>query len=297
MNSNSADWDSHYRRVKNNVTFNKFRDNFDEKSPYLKRMVQFAKDKKRSLEFGSGKGGLSLILKRKFPDMDVHLLDLEINAVEFSKELFKYYNLDATFHTDDFLKMPFPDENFDFIHGNTALEHVKDTEKAIKELTRITTKNGIILVTVPNSNRRFDGHDVYHTINRFKYFSRTFYPKELEQMFKNNSCEIIERFGTGCVYFYPSYLPRYIYEKFRKTKNESKINYDELNSVEEQAISEECFSDSTYSNKERALYRSGIIYLDKIWDPIQKKINRYVSTHEILPPSLNITFGLVVKKL
>ena len=122
--------------------------------------------------------------------------------------------------TFQLLKSPliYSDENFDFIHGNTVLEHVPETKKAVQELTRVLKKGGYILVTVPNSNRRFDGHDLYHTINRFNYFSRTFYPKELESFFKDNSCEIVDRFGTGCIYHYPSYMARYLAEKIRTRK-------------------------------------------------------------------------------
>ena len=296
MNSNSADWDSHYKRVKNNVTFEKFRDHYDEKSPYMKRMVKFAKGKKRSLEFGSGKGGLSLILKRQYPEIDVHLLDLEEDAVEFSKHLFKYYNLEANFHIDDFLKMPFQDNYFDFVHGNTALEHVQDTRKAVKEITRITDKDGIILVTVPNWYRRFDGHDVYHTINRFNYYSRTFKPKELEKIFVENSCEVLDRFGTGCVYFYPSYIPRYIYEKMNNEKKNSLKDGNSSCDLKEKKSVDEKKEKSIYSNKERTMYRSGFMYLDKAWDPIQKRINRLISTKSLMPASWYITFGLVVQK-
>ena len=284
MNSGSANWDSHYKRVKDDVTFEKFKDHYDEKSPYMKRMVKYAKGKKRSLEFGSGKGGLSLILKRKYPEIDVHLVDLEKDAIDFSKQLFNHYNFDAKFHMDDFLKMPFSDGYFDFVHGNTALEHVEDTRKAVKELTRITAKNGIILVTVPNKKRKFDGHDVYHVINRFNYYSRTFHPKELEKIFLENSCEIINKFGTGCVYFYPSYLPRYFYEK---QKNNRKGNTNQEGNTNQNNV---------YSQREKILYQSGFNYLDKIWDPIQKKINRVVSTKQLMPYSWYITFGLVIRK-
>ena len=87
------------------------------------------------------------------------------------------------------------------------------------------------MVTVPNSNRRFDGHDLYHAINRFNYFSRTFYPKELESFFKENSCEIVDKFGTGCIYHYPSYMARYFAEKIRtRRSSRSKIKKYEENS-------------------------------------------------------------------
>lgn len=293
MDTENVGWDSHYRKIRNSLDFEHFR-KYDKKIPYIKRMLKFAEGKNCSLEFGSGKGGLSLILKRNYPKIDIHLLDLEKDAIKFSKDLFNYFHQEAKFYTNNFLELPFSDGYFDFIHGNTVLEHVPETEKAVKELTRVLSKGGYILVTVPNSHRRFDGHDLYHVINRFNYFSRTFYPKELEEFFTKNSCEIVDRFGTGCIYHYPSYLPRYIIEKIRSrrhsnnttsTKNEVKYkNSNVSNNV------------STYSTKEQTLYKSTFLFADKIWDPIQRKINQFTSKNEVLPYSWYITIGVVAKK-
>mgnify|MGYP005645102559 CR=1 FL=1 len=288
MDSDNVGWDSHYEKIRDTIDYESFL-NSDQKTPYVKRLTKFGKDKKCSLEFGSGKGGLSLILKKKFPKIELHLLDLEEDAIKFSKGLFKHYNLDAQFYVDDFMKLPFPDNHFDLIHGNTVLEHVPDTKKAVTELVRVLKKDGHILVTVPNSNRKFSGHDLYHNINRFNYFSRTFFPKELESFFTENSCEIVDRFGNGCVYFYPSYLPRYVMEKIRSRK-QSSINYkkDESETVK---------SSSIYSSKERKLYASTFSIADRIWEPIQKKINHFTSENEFLPYPWYITIGIVARKI
>ena len=296
MDSENLGWDYRYRKIRDSVDFERFQ-NFNIKSPYLKRLIKFGKKKKCSLEFGSGKGGLSLFLKKNFPEIDINLLDAEKDAVEFSKALFKHYNVDAKFFVDDFRNLPFPDEYFDFIHGNTVLEHVPDTKQAVTELLRVLKKGGHFLVTVPNSNRKFSGHDVYHTINRFGYFSRTFYPKELESFFTENSCKIVDRFGNGCSYFYPSYLPRYIIEKFRLRKQSSMLKKNN-NSILNEKIKEstESKSSSIYSQKERLFYAFTFSFLDKIWDPIQRKINHFTSRNEILPYSWYITIGIVAEK-
>ena len=288
MDFESANWDSHYKKIHDSLDYEHF-GNYTRQSPYLKRLLKFGKDKKRSLEFGSGKGGLSLTLKKNYPDIELHLLDLEEDAIKFSRGLFKHYGLDAQFYVDDFMKLPFPDEYFDIIHGNTVLEHVHETKKAVTELLRVLKKGGHILVTVPNSNRKFSGHDLYHIINRFDYFSRTFYPKELESFFTENSCKIVDRFGNGCIYFYPSYLPRYLIEKLRSRKT---LSQDE--SINQ---SEPKTSSSIYSAKERKFYASTFSFADKLWNPIQRKINHFTSNNETLPYSWYITIGIVAQKL
>lgn len=294
MDTKKVGWDSHYHKIRKSIDFELYR-NYDRKNPYVKRMLKFAKGKNCSLEFGSGKGGLSLILKKNYPEMDIHLLDLEKDAVEYSKGLFQHYGLNAQFHTQSFMNLPFPNDFFDFIHGNTVLEHVKETNKAVKELSRVLRKDGYILVTVPNSNRRFDGHDLYHTINRFDYFSRTFYPKELEKFFTDNSCEIVDQFGTGCIYHYPSYLPRYFMEKIRLRKQSSQSHTQNFKTNLSNSNTNN-LSESIYSVKEKKLYKSTFLFLDKIWDPIQRRINLFTSRNETLPYSWYITIGIVAKK-
>ncbi|PIO02731.1 hypothetical protein COU38_01905 [Candidatus Micrarchaeota archaeon CG10_big_fil_rev_8_21_14_0_10_54_18] len=83
MNKSQSEWDSIYR-MNPVAEFEAFR-KYDEQDPYVKRMIKFAKGKRRSLEFGSGKGGLSLILKRNHPETETHLVDFSKNAVDTSK--------------------------------------------------------------------------------------------------------------------------------------------------------------------------------------------------------------------
>ena len=119
---------------------------------------------------------------------------------------------------------------------------------------------------------------------------------KLEKIFVENSCEVLDRFGTGCVYFYPSYIPRYIYEKMNNEKKNSLKDGNSSCDLKEKKSVDEKKEKSIYSNKERTMYRSGFMYLDKAWDPIQKRINRLISTKSLMPASWYITFGLVVQK-
>ncbi len=204
MAEDQIEWESHYEHVVAITGLDQFA-SYDTKDPYISRMLRFGADRHRSLEFGSGKGGLSLVLKLATPSVEVHLLDFSTGAVEFSRQLFTYRGAEGHFHMGSFLDLPFPDDHFDFIHGNTVLEHVENTGKAVDELLRVLAPGGIALITVPNKWRRIDGHDVYHYINEIEYFSRTFWPKELAALWRDRGCEIEEMFGTGALYFFPTY--------------------------------------------------------------------------------------------
>jgi ubiquinone/menaquinone biosynthesis C-methylase UbiE len=52
-------------------------------------------------------------------------------------------------HKINMTNIPFPDESYDFIYASHVLEHIKDDEKAIKEIARILTPGGIAILHVP----------------------------------------------------------------------------------------------------------------------------------------------------
>jgi SAM-dependent methyltransferase len=52
-------------------------------------------------------------------------------------------------HQVDLQQMPFADASFDFVFASHVLEHVADDAKAISEIRRILTPNGIAVLPVP----------------------------------------------------------------------------------------------------------------------------------------------------
>lgn len=286
VNIDNLAWESYYKSILKDAKFESYRYQ-DKKHPYMKRILRYSQGKKRSLEFGSGQGGLSLALKREYPEIEAHLLDFSQPSIEFSKDLFRYYGVDGNFYRGNLLELPYPDGHFDFIHGNTVLEHVEDAEKAVGELTRVLAKGGIGVITVPNSHRRFDGHDLYHFINDIKYYSRTFYPKELEDLFKKRSCDILDRFGFGAVYFYPSYPLQYLCRLMEKlfTNNKCIVNIEQHGEFDNPAAA---------TGGDRKI--SDLRKIMRIWGNAQGKFNLFMEHHEILPYPCWIIVGVVIKK-
>ena len=294
------EWESHYKEGLSQFKYEDFRE-YDASDPYYSRMLKYSQDKSQSLEFGSGKGGLSLTIKHSNPQINVHLLDFSQKALEFSQGLFDYYGHEVCTTCGSFLELPFKSESFDFIHGNTVFEHVTDPMQAARELTRVLKKEGIILLTVPNSYRAFDGSDLYHYIFEHKYYSGTFYPQELEELFAHCSCEILERFGTTIVYHFPWYLPRFI-----QMKAEEFFDFDSKE-VFERWISHRTDSRRTlrilgkivarlgyYSARMKETYYTSV---HPRWARHQLKLNRYVSNNRVFPPSWYITIGIVARKI
>lgn len=50
----------------------------------------------------------------------------------------------------DLVKLPYRDKSFDLLTALDVLEHIKDDETAVSEISRILKKNAIIVITVPH---------------------------------------------------------------------------------------------------------------------------------------------------
>jgi ubiquinone/menaquinone biosynthesis C-methylase UbiE len=110
------------------------------KSAFRKWMITHKRFK--YLEAGSGMGRFPLEMALRlrehgniaseicFSDMDNHLSP---EASQLGKE-----------------PLPFPNAAFDLVACNHVLEHVFETEKALKDLKRVTAPGGLILLGVPN---------------------------------------------------------------------------------------------------------------------------------------------------
>jgi SAM-dependent methyltransferase len=57
--------------------------------------------------------------------------------------------MDGVDHKVDIQDLPFEDQSFDFVFASHVLEHVPNDEKAIAEIRRILTSNGIAILPVP----------------------------------------------------------------------------------------------------------------------------------------------------
>lgn len=47
-------------------------------------------------------------------------------------------------------RIPFDDDLFDVVYAGEVIEHILDTGKFLKEITRVLKKNGLLIITTPN---------------------------------------------------------------------------------------------------------------------------------------------------
>lgn len=96
---------------------------------------------KKCLDIGCGaEAPLSFYLSRK--GGAVYCGDINKQIISSAKKFVK----NAKFFIFGAEKLPFKDQEFDFVFMIDVLEHVKNPDKAINEAIRVTKKNGFILI-------------------------------------------------------------------------------------------------------------------------------------------------------
>lgn len=113
---------------------------------YLKRF--FLKKYRFGLDIGAGKGSMARFLLR-YTDKVV-CLDKEKEEIAFLKKRFKNKQRSLSFVVSDARKLPFKRESFDLIFSNCVLEHIKDDEKVLAEISRCLKPGGKLIMALPN---------------------------------------------------------------------------------------------------------------------------------------------------
>lgn len=114
---------------------------------------------KKVLDIGCGAGGKSLYYIT-LGAKHVYGVDVVDSYKKESEELASNLNLQDkfTFVCADAKELPYPDESFDTIIMNDAMEHVSDPEGVLQEVMRVLTKNGKVYINFPPYNHPYGAH-------------------------------------------------------------------------------------------------------------------------------------------
>jgi len=156
-----------------------------------------------ALDYGAGIGAYSLILSEKVKKV----VSMDINR-NFLSELRgnKKNNIEIVLTSGEI--SAFRDNSFDSLFAIEVLEHLSDVESGIKEIKRITRKDGVVYITVPNKYFPLETHHVYifgvaidgryvpflsmnDKIHRKIGSARRFSIKNLSSLFCNEGFELI----------------------------------------------------------------------------------------------------------
>ena len=101
------------------------------------------------LDYGCGTGTLLLMLKRKFPEINLTGIDISQKMVGLAKYKIKKENLEVPVFKYDGKTLPFPDNSFEKIVSSFVFHHLSTTGKrdALKELYRVLKTDSQLCIT------------------------------------------------------------------------------------------------------------------------------------------------------
>ena len=90
----------------------------------------------------------------------------------------------------DLKKLPYRDNSFDFLSAIDVMEHIRDDEYAVSEISRILKKNGIIVISVPHRMKYYTQQD------RLIGHYRRYEIDEIIQIFREFKLNHLKTFGV-----------------------------------------------------------------------------------------------------
>lgn len=114
--------------------------------------IQF-KHNMRILEIGCGNGELWKKNKDRLPqEAKVYLTDKSEGMIEDAKNNLKDVNYNFIFAVVDSENIPYEDEYFDIVIANHVIYHIKNKEKALKEISRVLKADGSLVASTIGIN-------------------------------------------------------------------------------------------------------------------------------------------------
>ena len=103
---------------------------------------------KKILDAGSGPGGVSIAFA--LAGAEVSGVDIEKELYEISIQHAEEYNVSPKFFLYDGIKLPFPDNTFDYAVSVSVIEHTNSPEDYLREILRVVKPNGRCYLAFPN---------------------------------------------------------------------------------------------------------------------------------------------------
>jgi malonyl-CoA O-methyltransferase len=98
---------------------------------------------RRVLDAGCGKGRYAALVKSRFPQSEVH-------AVDISAEMLSAVPAGIEKRQASIQDLPFPNEEFDVVYCVEALEHAANPHAALGEMTRVLRRGGQLIIIDKN---------------------------------------------------------------------------------------------------------------------------------------------------
>jgi len=124
---------------------------------YIEVWLSYNFDGKKVLVVGCGTGGELVNFNKK--GADVYGLEPDYKAYQISLLKAKLQGIPENNIVKGYSeKLPYADNNFDFVYCFTVLEHVSDVRRSIEEMVRVTKPLGRIFIETPDYRQFYEGH-------------------------------------------------------------------------------------------------------------------------------------------
>lgn len=149
-------------------------------------------ENRKTLDVGCGEGIFCFELKKR--GYDITGIDSSQKALINAKENFKKLNLHINVLKASIDKTPFKKNTFEQVLCLDVLEHVEDADKAIKEIKRVLTKGGNLIITVPNElylTKPIIPYDYSEILKMIGHKHKGFKLNEIKKLLTKNGFRII----------------------------------------------------------------------------------------------------------
>jgi len=145
-------------------------------------------ENKRLLDLGCGMGNVSIV-GSKYSSYVVGL-DILTTVLKRAKWRVDLRQIKGVYLVNgDALKLPFIDETFDLVIAYDLYEHVRDNDGLLKEILRVTNKEGFLVLTTGNRLFPFDRHTRLWFID---YLPKKLATRYVRLMNRGNSYEVFQ---------------------------------------------------------------------------------------------------------
>lgn len=145
------------------------------------------------LDIGGYDGFISYKLNKIFPNLKITVVDVDKSGLQIAK------GRGLSTLCSSGLELPIKDNLVDVVLCLDLLEHIKEDNALIKEISRILKKNGKIILTTPMQNGvtfPFLNKEKTEIINKnWSHFRKGYSLKRIEKLFENNDLTIERKNG------------------------------------------------------------------------------------------------------
>lgn len=129
----------------------------------------------RCLEVGVGHGLFTAEVMRRFPNLDVTLVDISETSIQVAREMLTTFQLDLSrvrFVHSDYLTAPLESDGFDFIIMGEVLEHVNDAPGFLERARQLLQPGGTVFLSTCVNCPAVDHVYHFHTVDEIRTLIR-----------------------------------------------------------------------------------------------------------------------------